>query len=155
MTMTRNLDLLLKEIEDEYVQENFYRLKLYLEYLSKNQNITINPPGGSLPSDCVWEKFTQSVPASSTVIVDTIPMSNFDKLEYLINYENTLTNRSKGLKLSVVKDDTIIKEQVYAITGAPLSIGLTTVVNGSDYELHITNNEAAVVGVSFARLTLP
>lgn len=155
MSQTRNLDLLLKEIEDAYVQENFYRLKLYLEYLDKNQSITINPPGGGSDCVCVWEKFTRSVPASSTVIVDSLPMSSFDKLEYTMNFENTLTNRSKGLKVSVVKDDTLIKEQVYAITGAPLSTGLATVVNGSDYELHITNNETVTIGVSFARLTLP
>ena len=50
MAQFNNLDLLLKEIKDPYVQENFYKLKLYLERLARNKtgNTTIlqNITGG-------------------------------------------------------------------------------------------------------------
>jgi len=38
-TSFNKVDLLLKEIEDRYVQENFYRLKLYLENLDLGDDI--------------------------------------------------------------------------------------------------------------------
>lgn len=156
MSLTNSIDLLLKEIEDPYVQENFYRLKLYLERLdsgggtgSITQNINVTQ------SDHPWEKFTQSISASSTSIVDTIALTAFVKIEYTIEYRDTTTNRVKGLKMSVVKDDTLLKDQVYAISGAPLNIELNTNINGSNYELEIVNNELNAVEMVFARLTLP
>lgn len=64
----RNLDLLLKEIKDPHVQENFYRLKLYIEELAIGttniiQNIT---NAGSVPG-AVQLKKTMNCLASVAV----------------------------------------------------------------------------------------
>lgn len=157
MSGTNNFEPLLKEIEDKYVQENFYRLKLYLESIglgsSSGGGGTTIIGGGSSVS--VWEKFTRSLPSSSTTIADTINLASFRQLEYIINYRDSVTKREKSIKVTVLKDDTTLEEQVYAVSGAPLSIGLNTNINGSNYELEITNNEPNTVDMSFARLTLP
>ncbi len=155
MSQTNSLDLLLKEIKDEYVQENFYRLKLWLERLNTGGTTIVVGGGSGGSTAAVWEKFTRSVPASSTIIADSVALSSFNQIEYIINYKNTSTKREKGLKVTVVKDDTLIKEQVYAKTGAPLSIGLNTVINGSNFELQIVSSEVVGVDMSFARLIIP
>lgn len=153
MSLTTSLDLLLKEIKDPYAQENWYRLKLYLETLSSGIT-TINQTIINAGDEAVWEKFSRSINASTTSIVDSIPLTSFDKIEYIISYKDIVTNRVRALKVSVVNDDTTIKEQVYAISGAPLDIDLTTKVTGPNYELEIVNNELNAVEMLFARLTL-
>ena len=155
MSQTNSLDVLLKEIKDPYAQENWYRLKLYLERLNKtggDTNIT-NISGSTVTS--VWEKFTKVVPISSTIIADSLLLTTFKQLEYIINFKDTVTKVEKGLKMTLVKSDTLLKEQVYAVTGAPMSMEVNTVINGSSYELQIVNNGLASVEMSFARLTLP
>jgi len=155
MSLTTNLDLLLKEIEDPYVQENFYRLKLYLNSLESGVTTIIRDGTGGTGGVSIWEKFTKLVPASSTIIVDSLPLTSFQQVELIINYKQTVTKRSRGLKVSMVKDDTLLEEQIYAMVGAPLAVGLNTVINGSNYELQIVNSELADVEMSFARLILP
>jgi len=155
MSQTNSLDLLLKEIEDRYVQENFYRLKLYLERLDTGGTTIINQGGSGSTGVSVWDKIERIAPASSSIIADTLALSSFNQVEYIINYKQVTTKREKGLKVTVVKDDSLIKEQVYAKTGAPLSIGLNTIINGSNFELQIVNSELANVEVSLARLVLP
>lgn len=158
MSQTNSLDLLLKEINDPYVQENFYRLKLYLQRLQTGGTggtTIINQGGGGNAVDSVWEKINKTAPAGSTIVADSNSLSSFRQLEYIINYRNTVTLREKGLKVTVVKDDTVINEQVYARTGAPLSVGLNMVINGGNVELQIENNELNAVNVSFAKLKIP
>lgn len=156
-TNTTRLDLLLKEINDPYVQENFYRLKLYLEQLSVG-NTTIVEVGGSSGSGTgfsVWEKDNVTLPAGITTVVDTIPLASFRQLQYEINYLNTVTNRRKGFKMTVVNDDSTIEEQVYAISGAPLNLGIFASIVGSDLQISVQNSESSAVEMSFAKLNIP
>jgi len=157
-TNTTRLDLLLKEIEDEYVQENFYRLKLYLEQLAVGNTTVVNQqvlgPGGE-PSTSIWSKQTVLLPASSTTIIDTIPLASFGQLEYIINYLNTFTSDKMGLKMTVINDDSTIEEQVYAKSGAPLNLGLFANAVGVNCQISVQNNETSPVEVSFAKLNIP
>jgi hypothetical protein len=149
------LDLLLKEIDDLYVQENFRRLKLFLD-----TNGVLDPGTGggdtniNITNEGLWEEYRRTLPPSSTTIVDTFAMSSFQACEYIVNYEDTTSNKKRGLKLSVIKDDGSLKETVYSIRGSAISLTLFTNINGSDYELKVTNNEAFTVDMYFARLKI-
>ncbi len=156
MGQTNTLDILLKEIKDPHAQENWYRLKLFLERLTTTDGVTtIIPGGGGTSTDPVWEKFTRVVPGSSTIVADTLLLTAFNQLEHIINFKETVTKVEKGLKMTIVKTDTTLKDSVYAVTGAPMSMEVNAVINGSSYELQIVNNGANAVDMSFARLTLP
>lgn len=150
------LDLLLKEIDDAYVQENFRRLKLFLEAQDLSAS---GGSGGSTTTiisggTSIWEEYNKSLPASSTTIVDTFLMSSFKQCEYIVNFKDTASNKEKGLKLSVIKDDGSLKENVYAIIGSAISLAINTNINGTNYELKVTNNEASSVDMYFARLKI-
>ena len=158
-TNTTKLDLLLKEIDDAYVQENFYRLKLYLEQLAVGNTTIVEVVGGSSggagSSTSIWSKKTVLVPPTSTVILDSVPLASFGQLEYIINYLNTFTKAKSGLKMTVLNDDSTIEEQVYAKSGAPLNLGLFANPVGINCEISLQNNETSAVEVSFAKLNIP
>ena len=148
-------ELLLKEIKDPYVQENFYRLKLYLERIGAqigSGDTTIN---NFLAGTAVWEKFSRTIPASSTLIVDTIPLVSFRSISYIMNTRAPSTDREKNLKMDINKDDSQLKKQVYALSGAPLNVEINELITGPNYELEMVNNELFSVEVNFSRLTLP
>ena len=155
MSQTNSLDLLLKEIKDPHAQENWYRLKLWLDRLETGITTIIQGGGGSVADEAVWEKFNRSVPASTTYIADSLALSSFNSLEYIINYKHSVTSKEKSLKMTVVKDDTVLNDSVYAKVGAPLSVGINAVINGSDLELKVTNSETSIIEMSVARLILP
>lgn len=148
------LDLLLKEIQDPYVQENFYRLKLFLQQAKLSGGGVGNVVTNITTSASVWEKAKKTVPASSTTIVESFALSSFRSLEYIINVKDTTSDKEKQLKLSVVKDDGSLKDCVYAIMGSAISLEINANINGLSYELEMINNELFAVEVSFARLTI-
>lgn len=79
MTNTTSLDLLLKEIKDPHVQENFYRLKLYLEQLSVGNTTIVAPAagGGTTGGTSATGSLTKTMGCASTVKVgDWVYQSN-------------------------------------------------------------------------------
>jgi hypothetical protein len=99
------------------------------------------------------KKKTVGLPASSTQLIDSSPLSRFRALEYLVQV-NDLADQTKSFKLLVTQDDTGIKRQIYGRAGNALEIAVSAIVNGSDYELSITNNEAFDMSVTFVRSTV-
>lgn len=155
-TNTTRLDLLIKEIKDPKAQENWLRLKLYLEQLNVGNTTIVNTGGsGGTTAESVWTKTDVSIPAGITKVVDTIPLASFRQLDYKINYLNTVSNRRKGLKMTVINDDSTIEEQVYAISGAPLNLGIFTNIVGTDLQISVQNSETSDVEMSFAKLNIP
>lgn len=148
------LDLLLREIDDPYVQENFRRLKQYLDENYQGGDTTINQDITVIDEESPWIRVSDIVNTSTTSVVDTLALSSFNKIEYIITYKDLVTGEGKGLNVTVINDNGTIKESVYAITGAPLDVDLDTDINGSNYELEITNNEPNNVEVILSRLIL-
>lgn len=148
------LDLFLKEITDPYAQENWYRLKLFLEEGGGLGDDTINIINNIIGGAAVWEKESRTLPASSTTIVNSFALTSFRGLDYVLNFKDTTSAKQKQLKLSVIKDDGTVKDTVYARLGSAISLEINSQINGSNYELAIVNNELFDVQVSLARLTL-
>lgn len=149
------LDLLLKEIQDPYVQENFYRLKQWIE--QNDVGGLSSGDGGSsnnliIGDADIWDEQSKSLAASSLNVTDTIPMVAFRQVIYNINFKDSTSETYKSLKLTVTKDDNSLKDQVSNILGSPISLEINPVINGSNMELQITNNEAFIVDVRIARL---
>jgi len=83
MSQTNSLDLLLKEIEDRYVQENFYRLKLYLERLdTAGGDITIIQGGGTTPAPTTADQINKVMGCAITTgvgqwVLQSLSANNF------------------------------------------------------------------------------
>jgi hypothetical protein len=146
------LDLLLKEIDDPYVQENFYRLKLYLEQTGFQVGDVINNFKEIIGDADIWTRVAGSVSSSGTSAVDTVSKSIFRTLDYNVTIKDTTSNKVKTLKMTVVQDDSGLKDYVSGIAGSPLNVSIDAIDTGSDVDLSFTNNEAFDVDVDAVRL---
>lgn len=102
-----------------------------------------------------WKPFSSheaTVPANSTLIVDSELLTHFENIEYTFKIKKNLDSRS--LKLSVHKSDVNVKDQVYAKTGDPINIEMNTLSDGSEYSLEIVNNESVSVGLVFLKMLI-
>jgi hypothetical protein len=113
-------------------------------------NFDIDTTGASTN---VWETLAATATASSTLTFDTIALTSFNHLEYIINYEDPSNNR-KSVSLTVVNNNGTIKEIISRRLGANLDIDVTTDINAGNFELKFINNEAFDIDVSTAKLLL-
>lgn len=153
-TNNTRLDLLLKEIDDKYVQENFYRLKLYLDRLlddgllgvsgSINNTTVIN-------NNSVWEEESASVTSSGTLTIDTVPLISFSRIKYYINFKGATTSSTKGIDLTVQNNNGVLTESVSSVLGEGFSIITNITDDGVDMSLEVTNNEAETLNVTFLK----
>ena len=147
---------LLKEIKDIYAQENWKKLKDYLDCLDANieqtvnQTINIINEGATSP----WTQGSSTVGASSTEVLETIPLSSFTCLEYTICIKNGDGSLTKTLKLLARRDDMDIKDNIYAKNGDPIDIEINSVQISTNFQLEFVNNEAFSLDVSFIRIDL-
>lgn|GEM_PF-5704974 len=164
-TRRKRLDLLLKEITDPYVQENFHRLERYIRCLitegildptppaaPPTVNTTVITPVVTNPGDTVQSSVT--IPAGQTLVVDEVASNSFDCLEYSVSLKYETGSGVKCLKLFAVNDDGVLEEQVFAIAGRDLNVFQTTQISSGVYQLAFTNNEASSVVVTYLRSQL-
>ena len=102
----------------------------------------------------LWAKKEETVLATSSKVVDLLALSSFSKLEYIVEYRDTTSSKTKTLKMAVTNGDTEVCDSVYAKQGDPMDIAITARRTASNFELEITNNEAFDIDLSFARLKL-
>ena len=147
-------NLLLKEIVDPYSQENWYKLKTYLESLDLNIASTVTQTINTSSSLSPWITGSKSVGAGATEVVESIPLTNFTCVEYTICMKNAAGTLTKTLKMLARRDDMDIKDTIYAKNGDPINIEISSVQTGTDFQLTFVNNEAFSISVAFARLKL-
>lgn len=99
-----------------------------------------------------WVTIKKQIPAGQTLVVDSIPLSDFIKLEYLVAYSGD--NKSLGLNMSARKTDTDVVNQVFAKNGDPLNIGIDTDINVDVCETKVTNGELFAVDLVLKRAKL-
>lgn len=156
-TNTTNLDLLLKEIEDIYVQENFRRLKLYLDSLIEqgilgvpgNNIQNINVGGNNV--ETFWEDGSVTIPSSGTLIVDTVPLTSLNRAKYFLNFKGVTTSSTKGLDLTIQNNNGALTEVVTHKLGEALDVFVNVGDNGVDMGIEIVNNESESLNLSFIK----
>lgn len=99
-----------------------------------------------------WVTIKKQIPANSTMVVDSIPLSDFITLEYLVAYFGD--NKTLGLNMSARKTDTDVVNQVYSKNGDALTIGIDTEINVDVCETKVTNGEAFAVDLVLKRTKL-
>jgi len=154
-TQFNKLDLLLKEIEDPYVQENFYRLKLFLEAFDAGDdtyNVVTNVVNNIIGSTAIWEKANGTVSASTTSVEDTIPLVDFNSVKYILSFSNGTNSEVKHMEVGVVNLGTSIKDSVYGKVKGSLNVHVNAVYNSPNFELEIINNETFSIEYDLAKL---
>jgi len=94
-----------------------------------------------------------NIPATSTVIIDTIPWAKLHLNEYSMSYETIDKTLIQTLKLNLFKDDSECATQVYGIGGGCINTDIDCSINNDDVvELSVTNNEPQTISVCFTKI---
>jgi len=152
------LDLLLKEIKDVYVQENFRKIKRYLTGIE--QKISTSGTGSSGGTTIInnttisspWDQISSvTISPSSTGVVHSVNVNNTICGEYLVCIAEQGNPNFKNFNLRYRKTDTDVMEQIYAKSGV-INAHASIVRNPTTLDLVITNNELFSVDVSFTTI---
>lgn len=83
-----------------------------------------------------------TIPAGSTVTVDTMVFANYRKANYQIELYNVAETENLSLKMDTVKNKLEADYSIYAILGSGILKQINFSVIGSDVVFAVTNDEA-------------
>ena len=106
----------------------------------------------SIQGPTPWRKFRVTVGGSSTVNVDTIPLSTMKSVKYFISISNEANNRYKSFELNARNHnsdvrDTISNKQRTGVTNVDVEMK----IDGSNAVLEFINNETFDLDVELIR----
>ena len=99
-------------------------------------------------------KKSLTINANETKVIDTIPLASFRILEYTFSAFNMTELKTKGLKMLVKYSETSLNDQVFGRIGDQINFSLTSLANGLNYELSMTNNESYPLNLTLIRASL-
>lgn len=154
MTVRAKPIFLIKEVEDRHAQENWWKLKQYIDDFDSNASTTINNiinASGLSP----WTKFSKVIPASTNYVADTTLFTNFTCIDYAVCMQRASGGtEARTLNVKVRKNNTDVEDQVFGIEGDSLDVDVDVIVNGSNLELKFDNSEAFDVNLIFTKLLM-
>ena len=101
----------------------------------------------------IWSKRKVGVAALSTNVIDTTDFDTIRGIKYILCFYSDIEDKTKMLDMSIIKENTSIKDTVYGRIGIGLNLAVTAVKNGSSIELRLQNNETFQVTADIAKLT--
>ena len=149
------LDLLLKEINDVYVQENFRKLKRYIDNLESRLGSgggdTINNINNTVITSPWSQIVSVELPVAATTVVHTIAVGSTTCGEYIVCLEEQGGSATKSFKLRYRKTDTDVEDQIYSKSGS-MNVNADIVRTLTTIELRLTNNEPYIVDANFSTI---
>jgi hypothetical protein len=100
----------------------------------------------------VWERFSGTVTASTSSNVDTIALTNFNSVKYIISLYNSTNNEVKQLEIGVANHTTSVKDTLYGKVKGSLDIDINSNLVGSNFELEFINNETFDIDYTIAKV---
>lgn len=88
-----------------------------------------------------WTEDTTLVSPSSSTVLISFPLASFDGGTFFVRIKDTGSARRRTLKMDVILDDGVLKDQVYAIAGSVFNMAISANINGALVEIVLTNNE--------------
>lgn len=154
------LKLLKIEVPDRYVQENFKRIENHVNEVicpdigSSSGGDTINNITNVTNINGAWTKFTNTVPALTTKVIDVLALADFHSINYAITLYNDSESKTRTFQMTAFREGVTINTSVYNKQGSLVSLESDVLVNGLNSELTIVNNNNFDLEVGFARLSL-
>lgn len=96
----------------------------------------------------------QNIPATSTKVVDTLPLSNFKTLKYFVIFFNSTNDITKEMEVTVKKSGSTVDSVVGNRVGVGMDLEVNPDVSGLNFEMNVVNNESFNIDMSFARMTI-
>lgn len=101
----------------------------------------------------VWKKLSKKTILSSTTLdVDTIQLSKFHALRYIVELHNDSESKTKSFEVSIIKEGVALKDSVFNKLGK-MSVTVSPNVSGSNFKLSLTNNETYTITANVVLLS--
>lgn len=149
-----DFELLLQQIPDPVLRENFRRIKFSIQDLKDGQTTITNTVNVVSSTANVWVKFDNSIPASTTKVIDQVTLASFTSVKYILSLFSASNNLTKYYEVGIIKLGTNVNHSIGKRLGTGMSLALDANVVSGNLELSVTNNEAYSVGLSAAKLIL-
>jgi hypothetical protein len=114
------------------------------------QNVSVGGTG-SIVGDTDLVLVSTTIPASSTLTVDTNTFASFNHADYSMHFKNAGSSVTKSLKLAVRKIGVSLGDTVSSKFGSAMNLSVIPQVVGSNMEVHVTNNEPFNVDLVFVK----
>ena len=98
-----------------------------------------------------FQKFTTTIPASSTTTIDTNLLSSFSRIDYIINFKDNPVTVTKSMKVVVQNNAGTITDSVSERMGGPINVQIANTDDAVDQFLEITNNESFALDVTYLK----
>lgn len=147
------IKLLLKEIKDRYIQENFQRIAKEIESLDSGVAGSISNVV-NITATQVWNKFDDSVSALSTKTIDSLSSTKMLQAKYVITIYNVNEDKFKSFEMTVSRKEGTVGDTVFNKIGDSIDYGINAIEVGPVVQLQVQNNELFNLNVSIGRLSL-
>lgn len=110
---------------------------------------TVKTALDELSNSAIWTSTTVNGLATSTFVADTVALSTFNRISYIISIKST--TGIKSFNMSVFKVGASVSDSIYNRYDNGLDVEVNAIISGSDAQLEIVNNEAEGIEVNFLR----
>lgn len=111
------------------------------------------PTSGVASSGTGVDQITQTILASATVNVDTLPVATTRAVKWIVTLTNTTSNEVRSFEvLAMHRNGANPTHNTYSVLGDNVSHTLDVKIVATDLVLEITNNEAVSIVVDAARV---
>jgi len=101
----------------------------------------------------LWRKSRKIVPASSSINAETIPITLFKGIRYVLYIQNESEDVYKSIEMLTTKTSGgQVEDNIFANLGDSLNFQTKFYVSGSDVVLELTNGELYPLTVSLNKL---
>lgn len=111
-----------------------------------------NSVGGT--SSAVWIQETLSIPATTALVVSTVPLADFTHMKYIITTWNVDQTKAKSLEMGIINNAGTLSDNVFNRLNTGLDITVSPAINGLNMELTISNNESFTIETDLIRAKL-
>lgn len=109
------------------------------------------PIEGSIP---VWVRFTDIVNSDTTKIIDTLALSSFTAIKYLISIREQTNNKTTMVEMNLKNENGSLQDTIYGKLSGSIDFGISAISNSGNMELVLINNESIQVSISAAKVVL-
>lgn len=100
------------------------------------------------------EVLNDLVNASSTKTIDTVPLTDFRRIDYSVALSNDSEGKTRSFDLTVINEGGTLTESVKDKLGKNINYAVNVSVNGGNLELDITNNEIFNIDVDYTKIAI-
>ncbi len=150
------IELLIKELNDPYIRENFRRIKVLLEDIesrvgdSGSSGDTIN----NIIAASVWKKVSVNALNSSVTTMDSISINNFKTIKYIVSVRDDVNNKTGTFEINIKNENGSLSDSIFAKISGGINFAVNVENDAGFMKIKFTNNEAVNLAINSAKLIL-